>query len=81
MSTNKRGKYNSKQNIILLLYNFEDLEKKYCKIKIVGLSNSSIIHPKDMWQRICKKKRKQNTILMPFLYKRHKVRNLDFYLV
>ena len=48
MSTKKRGKYNGKQHIILLLYNARDLQKKYWKMKILGLSNPSIVYPKDM---------------------------------
>ena len=48
MSTKQRGKYNSKKSIIILLYNGRDLQKKCWKIKILGLSNPSIMYPKDM---------------------------------
>ena len=57
MSTKQRGKYNSKKSIIILLYNGRDLQKKCWKIKILGLSNPSIMYPKDMQQRIYQKEK------------------------
>ena len=77
MPTKKRGKYNSKQNIILLLYNVRDLQKKYWKIKILNLSNPSICSS----AFVRREEKNTNTVLMPFLYRKNKVKNLNFYSV